>query len=291
MRLSSLSLAVILLVSSVVLWAQHSSGAGGGSGGGGASGGGSHSGGGGSSFSGGSSGGHSSGGSGGGHSSAGLVSHASSFRGTSGRGTNSIVTPRSGGQETAANLRYPLHGLNLAAEVRPAPPEKRSFFSILRHPFHRPERKAPVEANIVLPACGRGHCRPCPAGMRNCSAPVIPVQRRRGCWSQGLWNEVCQWETQFRDDCSGLRFALDQQLHRMQTAESTMQNSCSGGATQGCSETTAAWNSQASLYRALQARYRSCLARTANVYPFGGHMIVGYGAGLQFEPLSVEANY
>jgi hypothetical protein len=286
MRLSGLSLAAILLFSSAV-WAQHSSGGGGGgSSAGGASAGGSHGGGGGSSSSGGSSGGHSSGGSGGGHNSGGTVSHGSSFRGSSARGTSSIG--RSGVPEAAANLRYPLHGLNLAPEFRPAAPQKRSFFSILRHPFHRPERKPPVEANIVLPTCVRGHCRPCPAGTRNCSAPVIPVQSRRGCWSRGIWNG-CQG--QLLDACSGLRFALDQQLHRMQAAQSTMQNGCSGGATQECSETTAAWNSQASLYRALQSRYRSCLAGTANVYPFGGHMIVGYGGGLLFEPLSLDVSH
>jgi hypothetical protein len=281
MRLSGLSLAAVLLISSAV-WAQHSSGGGGGSSAGGASGGGSHAGGGGSSLSGGSSGGHGSGGSGGGHSSGGTVSHGSSSRGTSFGGTNSIVT----GREAAPN--HLLHGLNLAAELRPAPEEKRGFFSILRHPFHRPERKAPVEANIVLPACVRGQCRPCPAGARNCSAPVFPLQSRRGCWSRGLWNGTCQWQTGLLDECGGLRLALDQQLHHMQAAESTMQNSCSGGATAGCSETSAAWNSQAGLYRALQARYRSCLAGTANVYPFGGHMIVGQGGGLLFEPLSLD---
>jgi hypothetical protein len=285
MRLSGLSLAAILLISSAV-WGQHSSGGGGGSSAGGASGGGAHGGGGGSSFSAGSSGGHSSGGSGGGHSSGGTVSHASSFRGTSGRGTNSIVS----GREAAHDLRYPLHGLNLAAEVRPAPPEKRSFFSILRHPFHRPERKAAVEANILLPGCARGHCRPCQAGARNCSAPVIPVQSHRGCWSRGLWNGICQMQTQLFDGCSGLSWALHQQFERMQAAESA-KNFCGGGATQGCSEATAAWNSQAGLYRALQARYRSCLAQHANVYPFGGHMIVGYGASLRFEPLSADVSY
>jgi len=285
MRLSGLSLAAILLISSAV-WAQHSSGGGGGSSGGGASGGGSHGGGGGSSSSGGSSGGQSSGGSGGGRSSGGGVSQSPNLRGTSARGTHSILTGRSGGQEAAANLRYPLHGLNLAAEVRPAPAEKRSFFSLLRHPFHRPERKPPVEATVVFPACLRGHCGPCPAGTCSCSAPVVPVQRRRGCWSHGLWNGDFQWQTELLDNCGGLRFALDQQLRRMQAAESTMQNSCSGAATPGCSDATAAWSSQSGLYRALQARYRSCLAGTATVYPFGGHMIVGYGGGLQFEPLS-----
>jgi hypothetical protein len=69
-----------------------------------------------------------------------------------------------------------------------------------------------------------------------------------------------------------------------------MQSRCGGGA-RGCSDTTAAWNSHADLYRALQARYRSCLAKTGNVYPYGGHLIVGYGAGLRFEPLSADVSY
>jgi hypothetical protein len=77
----------------------------------------------------------------------------------------------------------------------------------------------------------------------------------------------------------------------MQTAESAMQNACSGAATQGCSGSTAAWNSQASLYQALQAKYRSCLAQNANVYPFGGHLMGGSGAGLLFEPLSADLGH
>ena len=94
----------------------------------------------------------------------------------------------------------------------------------------------------------------------------------------------------FANDCSGLRMAMEQQLQRMQMAESAMQGNCDTGSTQECSETTAGWNSQASLYRALQSRYRSCLAQTGSFYSFGSYLNVGFQSDLLFEPLGVGPN-
>jgi hypothetical protein len=300
MRLSGLLLLAVLLNSSKV-WAQHPSG-GGSSGGAASSNAGSHGGGGGSSYSGGSSGGHSYSGGSAGHSNSGSSgthgwngssSHGSGVGGTSARGT--ILFSRSHPEAAFnSNLRHSPRELNLAPQLRPAPPERRSFGTFLRHPFRKPEPKTKAVANIVRPFCFRGHCPVCPGGqMRGggCAAPVIPTSQRNGCSYQNLWNgNTCLGQIYFANDCGGLRMALEQQLERMRQAESMMQGDCEG-AGQECSESTAGWNSQTSLYRALQSRYRSCLAQSASVFPFGGYMIRGFGSDLFFEPLSFELDY
>lgn len=320
MRLSGLVLAAFLVISTAI-WAQHTSGGGGSSSSSSSSGGGSHGGGGGS-FSGGSSGGHSSGGgggysggssgghsygggsgshssgggnaSGGGHSYGGTHNSGTTFHGstnvhgTSMRAPNSIDSLRSGGRAPVSDLRYSPRGLNIAPQLRVAPPEKRTFFSYLRHLFRRPEQKLSSKPTLVRPICFRGLCTPCPAGQARgggCSAPVIPVQQHYSCPYLGLWNGTCIGQVQLSDNCAGLRFALQQQLLRMQQAESMMQGNCQGGASQECAETTAGWNSQVSLYRALQSRYRSCMGQTSMLDPFGGMMMAGYGSGLLFDPL------
>ena len=325
MRLSGLFFAAFLLIPSVI-WAQHTSSAassGGGSSSSASSGGGSHGGGGGggSTSSGGSSVGHSYGGgssggshsygggggrsgggsasSGGGHSyggahsgSAGSASHSPSFRGTAVRSPNSIESARLSGRDAGSNLRYSPRGLNIAPQLRVAPPEKRTFFSFIRHPFHRPPQRPKPEIGIVpRPICFRGLCPVCPPGQvraGGCSGgAVIPVQRNYSCSYQGLWNGSCTWQVQFADDCSGLRFALQRQLQRMQEAEAAMQGNCQAGTTQECSETTAGWNSESNLYRALQSRYRSCLAQSAFGYGFNGFMTFGLQSDLLVEPFGL----
>lgn len=319
MRLSGLFLAVFLLIPSVI-WTQHTSSAassGGGSSSSASSGGGSHGGGGGggSTNSGGSSGGHSYGGGssggghsyggGGGHSSGvapsytgshnsggGSISHGSNVRGTALRGTNSIETSRPTGRDAGSNLRYSPRGLNIAPQLRVAPPEKRTFFSFIRHPFHRPPQRPKPEIGIVpRPICFRGLCHVCPPGQARaggCSGgAVIPVQTNYSCSYQGIWNGSCAWQVQFADGCSGLRFALQRQLQRMQDAEAAMQGNCQASATQECSETTAGWNSESSLYRALQSRYRSCLAQSAFGYGFNGFMTFGLQSDLLVEPFGL----
>lgn len=315
MRLSGLLLTAFLLISPVI-WAQHSSTSSSGSSGSSSSGGGSHGGGGGgSTYPGGSSGGsHSSGGGssggghsyggGGGHSSGGAssyggshssggasISHGSNVRGTALHGTNSIETSRPTGREPVSNLRYSPRGLNIAPQLRVAPPEKRTFFSFIRHPFHRPQPRLKPEIGIIhRPICFRGLCPVCPPGQARvggCSGAVIPVQRNDSCSYQGLWNGRCAWQVQFADDCGGLRFALQRQLQRMQEAEAAMQGNCQAGANQECSETTAGWNSESSLYRALQSRYRSCLAQSAFGYGFGG-ATYGLQSDLLIEPPGLD---
>lgn len=288
MRLSGLFLAVFVSLSAVI-WAQHSSGGGGGSSSA-SSGGGSHGGGGGGSgYSGGS---HSSGG---GHTSGTTsTTHSSNARGGAPNFSNSIESYRYGSRGSSLNLRHSPGELNIAPQLKPVPPEKRSFFSFVRHPFHRPNPKLRT-AVPVRPICFRGLCGVCPAGPARaggCSTPVIPTPQRYGCSYQGLWDGRCIGQTQLFGGCDGLRFGLEQQLHRMQSAESQMQVNCRGGATQECSETTAARNSEVNLYRALQSKYRSCLAGTSFMgYPQGGYTLSGYGSGLLFEPLAPGRDY
>jgi hypothetical protein len=309
MRLSSLVLAAILTIS-ITTWAQHSS-SGGSSGGSTASGapsGGSHGGGGssysgaysggssaGHSYSGSTSGGRSSGGhsspiNSGGHSWSGSTVSGSNLRGTMVSGKNSDLRAGKGG---LSDFRYSLRGLNLPSQLRPVQPEKRGFLATLRHPFRKPEPAPKVQANIVRPICFRGSCPVCPGGVTRAGgctgAPVIPTQQRYPCSYSGIWNgSSCIMGLQLWDDCGGLRMALEQQLMLMQQAEIAMQNTCQGNE-QECSTSTAAWNSQLSLYRALQSRFRSCLAQSASVFPFGGYMI-GYGPDLLFEPVALDFN-
>lgn len=291
MRLSGLVLAVFLTLS-VIVWAQHSSGGGGGSSSA-SSGGGSHGGGG---------AGGGSGYSGGAHSSAGghtsgttATTHSSTARGAAFHSSNSIESYRSGSGGPTSNLRHSPGELNIAPQLKPVPPEKRSFFSFVRHPFHRPNPKLRTEINPVRPICFRGLCSVCPAGAGRaggCSTTVIPTPQHYGCSYQGLWNGSCIGQTQLFAGCSGLRFGLEQQLRRMQSAQYQMQDSCRAGATQECSATTAAWHSEADLYRTLEAKYRSCMAHTSFMgYPYGGYMLSGYRSGLLFEPLAPGLDY
>jgi len=130
MRHSGLVVATILLVSATLL-AQHSSGSGGSSGG--ASSGGSH---------GGYSGGSSSSASTGGHVSSSSASHV--------------------GSTGMASSRSPVSS-NVSSKVSPTKenvtPEKKGFFSALRHPFRKPVQKA--EFNRT---CLKGPCPVCPPG-------------------------------------------------------------------------------------------------------------------------------
>lgn len=204
MRLSGLSLAVLL--TSSILFAQHSSGGGSSSSASSSSssGGGSHSGSsGGSSYSGGSSSGsHSSGGggsshntgsshsSGGGHSSGGT--HASSSGHVSGgasvssrkgeRGTTLVSSSHDGIESSSSKMTRPIREPKSGISERVVVPQKRGFFSFLRRPFRKPPKVVEAKPALYLPRpiCPKGRCAPaCPVaqvpGGGACTAPVIPV--------------------------------------------------------------------------------------------------------------------
>ena len=338
MRLSGLSLAVIFLFSSTI-WAQHSSGGSGSSGGSSSSsssGGGSHSSSsGGSSYSGGGSGGgHSSGGgssysgdnshsspgghsasgnssgansSGGGHGSNGvLIPHGPGSRGSNEHGSNLVNTPRTGAASPAPHGRRPIREPKSGAPGHTAAPEKRTFFSFLRHPF----RKAPPPQPALYlprPICPKGRCAPaCPVGQVRsgdaCTTPVIAACFPGQIWdgvscnqsslyqcSRGqIWNgSACLYTTRFLDSCFGLRTALVRQAQRVQMAESIRQSACANGPAQECSEATAAWQSEENLRETLQMRYQQCQVQSMAAYSTGYGLSV-YDSTRWFDSLTFE---
>src|SRR6202050_4993101 len=153
MRLSSVVVAVVFLFSSVV-FAQHSSGGVGGSSGGGSSGGssggGSHGSSGGVSSGGSSSHAGSSGGSSRGGSSHSAGSHSSPASGSSSAHTSARNSGSGSHDSSAAAAGSRAKASSHSAATKTAQPEKRSFFSFLRHPFHRSEPK-PTESDLRAP--------------------------------------------------------------------------------------------------------------------------------------------
>jgi len=241
MRFLGLACTLVLLSSSIVL-AQHSSGGGGCSGGSSnSSGGGSHS-----SSSGGSG---SSANSGGSHSVGGSSSHVSN-----GHGTNAPAPSRSNGFKTARAAP------SLRSPVRTTPAEKRGFFSFLRHPFHRTPPK--TVADLRRPVCFRGPCLVCPPGAVNASSGcgmAFNVHRNDLCSSREIWSGgACLEQTQFLNDCSSLRTAMQQEEQRLRAAQFAQQSACSAGSAQDCSASTNASRNEENLYRSLQLRYRRC---------------------------------
>jgi len=283
MRYYSLAVAAILMFSSAVL-AQHSSVASGGSSSAssssGSSGGTSHvsS----SSFGGTSGASHSSGG--------GSVSHGSNAR------SSSFVsaTSRSG---VRGNQPYSAHTIftpNRGVQAKTAQPEKRSLLSFLRHPFRKPEPKRVPDVRFRV--CLKGPCLACPPGQvrtgGGCAGTVVVNNSYNYCSRGEIWSGGnCLLQTRFLDDCSGLRLALDQQAQRMQAADSGQRGACSQGATQECSELTGKAQSEASLYRSLQERYRQCQLRSYSAFPYGSF---GYGSPWVewlFDPQYFGADY
>lgn len=275
MRLSSLSLAALLLIPSLML-AQHSSGGGSsGSSGGGSSGGGSHSSSsGGSSYSGSS---HSSGG--------GSASH-----GSASRGSNSAMFSRSSERSSASNEAR-LHQPTAVSQARTVQPEKRSFFSFLRHPFHKPGPKHFVYS-LRRPVCPNGHCGVCPVGQvrmgNTCIGGVVP--RYTNYCSRGeLWSGgSCLLHTNFLADCSGLLSALQRQEQRVQAAESVRQSACINGATAECSGATRERESEENLYQSLDLRYRRCQASAGNAYFLGTHASSTHASSLWIDPVRAD---
>jgi hypothetical protein len=289
MRHSSLCLTVVFLFSAFTL-AQHSSGSSGSSSS--SSGGGSHS----SSSGGGSA--SSSSNSGGSHSSSashssgvssashGTASHTSSSHSSSTRGTNSAVHAENGFLTSKTNpsnreLREP-------SENRIAQPEKRGFFSHLRHPFRKPEAK-PV-ADLRRPVCFKGPCPVCPKGQKGCG---VVVNRNNGqfCSQTQIWSGgACVANTHFLGDCNGFHTAILQQEQRMQAAEAIRDTACSTGPPEECFSATAASQSEASLRRALETRYQRCLMQTRGSFRYAGSLS-GSGVDHWFDPFSFELSY
>ena len=287
----ALALAVIPLFSSNTL-AQHS-------GGGGSSGGGSSSsGGGGGSHGGGSSGGSSSSSSSGGRSSGGSGSHGSSGssggHGSSSGSHASNSGPAHSSHSSGANpVREPNAGMRGKTGT-----EKRGFFSILRHPFRKPQPKPELRTKLTderrRPICFRGPCKVCPTGLARgggCGGTVVAAYARRSC-AGGFWNGgACFQQNRFPYDCNAERVAMERQAQRMHAAEQEQQNACSTGSAQDCSDRSSASQNETSVYRTLQAQYRACQQRSTGVNPFGHSARAGYGQRLSFDPFEFDLDY
>jgi hypothetical protein len=298
MRLSILLIAAILLFS-YSLMAQHSGGSssGGSSGGSsaGSSGGGSHS----SSSSG---GGYSGGGGGhvsgesstssGGHSSSGAPSHESGSHNSS-RGTNSALASHSGERNFISTETRQNRLLNPNSQLRTAQPEKRTFFSFLRHPFRKPLTKSAVY--LPRPICPKGHCDFCPPGVLRmgsaCVGGTVPLYQNNYCFQGHGWiGGSCLAHNTFLADCSAVRLAMERQAQRMQTAESIRQSACLSGGSAACSTADQDWQSEQSLYRTWADRYRRCRS-SAFAYRFTGLGYPGSGRGASFDPLRLDLDY
>ena len=286
MRLSSLSLAAVLICSAAA-FAQHSSGGGGSSGASsGGSGGGSH----------GSSGGSAAGSSTGSHSSGGSAAHGSSTsQGASGHNSSSASSHSSEHLSRSSPARTnSAPGAGVRAKLEPS--GRRSFFSFLRHPFRKPEPKTdrkPKIAALRRPICFKGPCLICPAGQANGVCAGLVVDHRRNlCSTREIWSGgACLLQTSFLDDCSGMRLALEQQAQRMQAAEGARQSACSAGSREECSDRAGRAQSETSLYETLQERYRMCQRRSRTAYPFSGPGGSSYSPGLRFDRLARDVNY
>ena len=286
MQLSGLSLAAILLSTSVA-FAQHGGGGGGGGGSsGGSSGGGSHGGGGGSSSSGGS-GGHSSGGGGGSHSSSGS-GHSSGSHGSSGHGSTTGSVTRTG-TRSPSKPTGSIHQPNGALRAKSAP-AKRTFFSFLRHPLRRPQPKRVVGPRP--PVCRKGPCRICPPGNAGRGCVAVPVHVRNQCRYPNIWNGGgCTPPMLIVDTCGALLREMQRQQQRMQTAQASEQSTCAQGQSQACSDQTARRQNEESRYQSTLNNYRRCQMGGALSYRFSRSAFPGYGARLSDDPFRLELMY
>ena len=310
MRLSGLLLFLVLLFSPLGI-AQHSSGgsSGGSSAGSSGGGGGSHGGGGssgGSSASSGSSS-HSSssgGGGGGGHSSGGHVSGGNSAGGHSTGGntasghaprdSHSMVSHHSDIRDSHSNNTRFSHESSRAGQMRTAQPEKRGFFSFLRHPFRlRPPEPKPI-SDLRRPVCLRGPCQVCPNGQigakGGCGGVATIRYRDHVCSTGMFWNGAgCFGQSHFLDYCSAERQAMDRQAERLNGAQSLELSACANTNSSACVEATGNRQKEESLYRQLKERYQQCMRRSPNTFSLSGRMLSSYRRGLNFDPQLLDS--
>jgi hypothetical protein len=234
MRLSGLSLALLLVIATSA-FAQHSGGGGGSSGGSSAGGGGSHG--------------------GGGVSAASSASHSSGSASSSSHSSSSSSSHGKSGASGAARASEHASAIN-------AQPAKRGFFAFLRHPFRKTE---PASTNVNTRFCRNGFCRTCPAGqvangIGGCMVGQFFARRNEfRCSRTDIWTGgICLNDLQFMDPCSGLLMSVQQQEHRVQEADSVRQRSCANGGSPECSDRTTNYQSEASLYQTFQTKYQAC---------------------------------
>jgi len=213
MRLSGLVVAAVLFAPAALL-AQHSSG-GSGSSSGGSSSGASHS-----SYSGGSSSSASSAGS---HSSSSSASHIASTGAAASRLSPSAKLPST--KENAA-------------------PEKKGFFSSLRHPFRKPVRRAEFRRPV---RCLKEPCAVCPPG-KSSNGKGACVLASNGCPTGQFWNGFACGTQYWFNDCRALADQLAAERQQIRGRNDP---------------------GQSLRHRRLQGQYEDCLMRSR--LPFGAY--------------------
>jgi hypothetical protein len=149
---------------------------------------------------------------------------------------------------------------NGSSTSKPTQPEKRGFFSFLRHPFRRPEPKPrpeikPAEPDLHL-ACKHEPCAVCPPGRSmgktgGCGAATPPVTIARGECRAGLvWNGVACGNT---IDCARFTGQAAALANELRGIKAEMETACSNNSSaQECSEVTLRYYGAVSRYRELQ---------------------------------------
>ena len=227
------------------------------------------------------------------HVSGGAVAHVSTSRGSSSASTAPHFDLRE--SNTSANATRSIREPSAGMRTTTAQPEKRTFFSFLRHPFKRPQpNPEPTDvANLRHRVCLTGPCMACPAGQARmgggCAPAANATHTHTFCPAGELWSGgACLLQARFMGDCSSLRLLMERQAQSMQVAESARQGACFAGNTQECATSDSAVQSEADLYKALQERYRQCLQMSQNAYSFSGFPFNGYSTGMWFESIGIR---
>lgn len=187
-------------------------------------------------------------------------------------------------EEIVAFVHGRINTADNRSQARVERPEKRGFFSVLRHPFQKPGRK-PV-ADLWLRSCVRGWCRVCAIGAKGkvrCTETIANnLEPMNFCSHRQIWSgDSCLQQTNFLHACSGLLAVLERQAKRRQAADSAQLSACSAGITQECTEATSRAQSESSLYQSLQEKYQQCRRRA-----WGTHSSTGQAAMVSPHPLS-----
>ncbi len=237
-----------------------------------------------------------------------FAQHSSDRLSASSQSSSSGVGSSSGGSATfsarsgssAFHSSHQPSGSNAAPAIRepgvarvPSQPEKRAFFSFLRHPFKKPQPK--TEADLQRRICAKkGPCPVCPVGQTaGKNGACVPSTQALLCRTGEYWNNGgCVGFVTFLANCSlDPNGELMAARKRMEAAKRSMEALCSQDpAGHECSEENVFYQSAVDLYRQRQEShvraYEECPPSWFFFSPFGlysGSLILP--VGLYFDPL------
>jgi len=157
----------------------------------------------------------------------------------------------------------------------PSQPEKRTFFSFLRHPFRKPQLK--TEADLRRRICAKGPCPVCPAGQASGkNGACVASPQGNLCRTGEYWNgDGCVLFANFLANCStdpdGELMAA---RRNMEAAKRSMEAACSQDrAGHECSEENVLYQRAVDVHRQrLESHiraYEECQRRPSFVSPPG----------------------